>query len=188
MNNREIRSNNNLHSNNRTVQGYAVLFNTESEDLGFIEVIHPEAITPETIANSDVFARFNHNDEKILARCKNGSGSLTLTIDEKGLFYLFEAPNTIVGDELLEHIKRGEITASSFAFTVSSEPGSEKWSKRNGVLYREIYKIDRLYDIAPVFQPAYAETTCSARAKEMKKTSKEIDEILDEIEAEITLL
>lgn len=186
--NKEIRSYNNITHENRTVQGYAVMFDVESEDMGFVEIIHKGAITEETIKASDVFARFNHSDDKILARCKNGRGTLQLTIDDKGVYYRFESPNTIVGDELLEHIKREEITSSSFAFTVSKEQGSEKWSKRNGKLYRDIYKIDRLFDIAPVFQPAYSQTTCSARAKEIQKTSKEIDEILDDLEVEIMLM
>ena len=52
----------------RTIQGYAVVFNSESEDMGFIEIIHPEAITEDTIKNSDVFALFNHSDDRPLAR------------------------------------------------------------------------------------------------------------------------
>lgn len=186
--NKEIRSNNQLTSNNRTVQGYAVMFNCESEDLGFIEIIHQEAITEETIANSDVFARFNHNDDKILARSKYGKGSLSLKLDDNGLFYSFEAPNTALGDELLEYIKRGDISQSSFAFSVSQEQGSEKWTQKNGQLYRHIYKIDKLFDIAPVFQPAYSETTCSARALNFKKNIEELNEILDDLETEIELM
>ena len=89
-------------SDNRTVEGYASVFNSESRDLGFIEVIHPEAITEETINKSDVFALFNHDSNKVLARSKNGSGSLMLEVDEHGLRYLFEAPNSSLGDELLE--------------------------------------------------------------------------------------
>ena len=32
-------------TNSRTVEGYAVRFNTPSQDLGFIETISPEAIS-----------------------------------------------------------------------------------------------------------------------------------------------
>jgi HK97 family phage major capsid protein len=67
----------------------------------------------------------------------------------------------------LEHIRRGEISQSSFAFSVANEDGAEKWTKReDGIIVREINKIARLYDISPVYQPAYTETTCSKRALE----------------------
>ena len=79
--------------------------------------------------NSDVFARMNHSDDYVLARSKKGEGSLVLELRDDGVYYAFEAPNTEKGNELLEHIKRGEITASSFAFRVSSEPNSERWYK-----------------------------------------------------------
>lgn len=166
-------------SNSRLVEGYAVRFESESEDLGFIEVIHKGAITEETIKRSDVFCRFNHSDDKILARCKYGEGSMMLEVDDYGVRYMFEAPETALGDELLEYLKRGDLSQSSFAFTVSKEQGSERWTNHNGVLHRDIYKIDKLFDVAPVFNPAYAATTCSARGKEMIQTSEELNKKLD---------
>lgn len=43
----------------------------------------------------------NHNEDRgVLARSNKGEGSLTLEIDEIGLKYTFEAPNTALGDEL----------------------------------------------------------------------------------------
>lgn len=194
---KEIRQlNNNINSNeeSRTVEGYAVVFDSWSENLGFYEKIHRGAITEETINNSDIFCKFNHSDDKILARSKYGTGSLLLEVDEVGVRYLFEAPHTQLGDELLEHLKRGDITSSSFAFTVSSEPNSERWYKENGILYREIYKIDRLYDVSPVWSPAYEATTCSARSQEQVyynsiiDKSNEIDEKMNQLFTEIELM
>lgn len=52
-------------SESRTVQGYAVVFESESENIGWREIIHKGAITEETIKNSDVFAKFNHNSDKV---------------------------------------------------------------------------------------------------------------------------
>ena len=162
--------------NSRRVEGYAVVFDSPSENMGFIETIHRGAITEETIKNSDVLARFNHNPEKVLARSKYGSGSLSLMVDEIGVRYSFEAPQTQLGDELLEHLHRGDITSSSFAFTISPEKNSERWYKKDGQLYRDIYKIDRLYDVAPVWVPAYEATTCNARSLQMVELSKMLDE------------
>lgn len=170
----------------RTVEGYGCVFESESEDLGFIEVIHRGAITEDTINNSDVFVRFNHDSGKILARSKNGSGSLQLSVDEKGLYYKFDAPKTSTGDELLEYLQRGDLCSSSFAFSVDrTDPSSEKWSKSNGVIHRDIYKINKLYDVAPCFQPAYNETSCSKRFEEVKANSDEIDAKMEILRKEI---
>lgn len=164
----------------RIVEGYAIVFNSQSEDLGFYETISPSAVTEDTINTSDVFCLFNHNPDKVLARCRYGEGSLSLSIDEKGLKYSFQAPNTELGNELIEHIRRGEIDGSSFAFIVSSEEGSEVWENINGTTHRTIHKIECLVDVSPVWQPAYSATSVSARAKEMLNTmEKEKLEQLD---------
>lgn len=185
-NNIEIRKTQQLTTDNRKVAGYALLFNSQSEDLGFYETILPSAIDEETIKRSDVFAKFNHKDDVILARCKYGEGSLSLSIDDNGLWYEFIAPNTTYGDMLLEHIKRNEINASSFAFTVAN--GGDKWEKKDNTMYRTISKIDLLFDVSPVFQPAYAQTSCTLRNLENAKKEIEINEKLDDLESEIILL
>lgn len=139
--------------------------------------------------NSDVFARMNHSDDYVLARSKKGEGSLVLELRDDGVYYAFESPNTEKGNELLEHIKRGEITASSFAFRVAKEEGAERWYKdENGTIRRDIYKIDYLGDIAPVFREAYTGTSCSIRGEEMKKLSSEIDAKMDLLKQEIDRL
>ena len=149
-------------SGSRTVSGYGSVFNSQSEDLGFIETIDPNAITEETIKRSDVFATLNHDMDKILARCKYGSGSLELKCDDKGLYYRFDAPNTDLGDELLEYLNRGEIDSSSFAFTVKRD----EWKNGDdGKHYRRILEIDQIFDISPVFCPAYPEAICQKRNK-----------------------
>lgn len=147
----------------RKVEGYAVIFNSQSEDLGFYETIEPSAITDEVIAKSDVFALLNHDNSRgILARSKRGKGSLKLLVDDRGLKYEFTAPNTVLGNELLEMLRRGDINQSSFAFTVASD--GETWEKRDGKYYRTITKIDRLFDVSPVYQPAYESTSVACRS------------------------
>ena len=172
----------NINSETRTVEGYAVVFNSQSEDLGFFETISPSAVTVDVINRSDVFALLNHNPDKVLARCRYGEGSLSLSIDEKGLKYSFQAPNTELGNELIEHIRRGEIDSSSFAFIVSSEEGSEVWENINGTTHRTINRIECLCDVSPVWQPAYSATSVSARAKEMLNQMEQ--EKLEQLENE----
>ena len=167
----------------RKVEGYAVVFNSESNDLGgFKEVIEPTALEG-VVAISDVLCLLNHNEDKgVLARSKNGSGSLTLEIDDKGLRYSFEAPNTNLGDELLEGIKRGDITTSSFAFRV----GKDRWDKKaDGTYLRTICTISELFDVSPVYRAAYDATSVCTDTRGMDEAKaiekREIEEYYTEL-------
>lgn len=160
----------------RSVSGYAIVFNSESRDLGFFETIAPGAVTQETIERSDIFATLNHDPDKVLARCNHGSGSLELSIDERGMHYRYNAPHTDLGNSVLEHIDRGDLTDASFAFTISDEPDAQRWEKRDGNIYRTIYKIDRLYDISNVWTGAYAEaSTHRNKPDEYQKYIREVE-------------
>ncbi len=146
----------------RKVEGYALLFNVPSDGLDFEEVIEPRALDG-VIEKSNVFALLNHDERRgILARSKKGEGTLSLTVDGKGLRYRFDAPRTALGDELLEYLKRGEVTESSFAFTVAEDV----WEKKGETWKRTIKKIDELYDVSPVYDAAYSKTTVYMRGKE----------------------
>ena len=181
-NNLEIRNNGIViersYDDSRHVEGYAVVFESQSEDLGFFETIDRGAITQELVDNSDVFALLNHDDEKVLARSKNGVGSLKLTVDERGLKYEFDAAETQLGNDLLEYLKRGEINTSSFAFALDyNDPEAETWTRKNGANYRTIHKIAYLHDVSPVWNAAYSATSVSQRSidkcKELEEKEQE---------------
>lgn len=155
---------NNTLGDGNTVFGRAISYEVESDNLQFVEIIHKGAVDDELLANSDVYARVNHSDDYIVARWNRGKGSLHLENREDGLYYSFEVPNTEKGRELAEHIRRGEITSSSFSFIVTAD--GERWSKRNGKVYHEVNKIAYLHDIAPVYLPAYNASSCSLRVGE----------------------
>lgn len=173
----------------RIVEGYAVRFNEPSQNIGFFETIDKGAITEDTIKQSDIYARLNHREDTVLARSRYGEGTLSLSLTDEGLYYRFEAPHTAAGDELLEHIKRGEISTSSFAFTVADDK-SERWYKEDGQLKRTIYKIDRLYDVSPTFEGAYLSTSCYSRdkGKAMQELSEKVDKKMDYYRKEIDQL
>lgn len=147
----------------RIVEGYALLFDTPSDGLSFEEVIERGALDG-VVAKSDVFAVLNHDQSRgILARSKEGAGSLHLSVDDKGLKYRFEAPKTALGEELLENLRRGEIDQSSFCFDVESDT----WEKKdNGTWKRTVHKIGNLYDVAPVYNAAYSKASVYLRGKE----------------------
>lgn len=161
----------------RKVEGYASVFNSRSKDLGgFKEIIDPAAFNG-VIERSDVLALLNHDQDRgVLARSRKGVGSLTLTIDDRGLHYSFDAPNTALGNELVEGLKRGDISTSSFAFTVAGE----KWTKEeDGSYLRTITQIDKLYDVSPVYNEAYEDTSVALRSLEAAR-AEEQDKVEDE--------
>ena len=147
----------------RTVEGYALLFDTPSDGLSFTEVIKRGALDG-VLEKSDVFALLNHDQGRgVLARSKYGKGSLSLSVDDKGLKYRFDAPKTALGDELLENIRRGEIGESSFCFDVEKDT----WEKRkDGSWKRTIEKFGNIYDTSPVYNGAYSKTSVYMRGKE----------------------
>lgn len=180
--NREVRSLEGeikMVGDDRIVEGYAVVFNSRSNELWdfgdgtFVEVIERGAITPELVASSDVKALLYHNRERVLGRSNKGEGSLTLELDDHGLKYRFTAPNTADGDTAVELVKRGDISGSSFAFTVA-KGGSRVEEQADGTVLRTITKISGLYDITLTPDPAYSDTSVAVR--EMERLESEVSE------------
>ena len=154
------------------VRGYAAKFNAESENLGSAEYQFREILLPgafDDVLNDDVRALLNHESSAILARSKNGEGTLSLGADEVGLWYEFEAPDTQIGRDLVTSLKRGDIDQSSFSFTV--EQDGQEWEETkdgDGTMFvtRTINKVKRLYDVSPVTYPAYPDATVALRSLE----------------------
>lgn len=156
----------------RHVEGYALLFNVDSRAMwggDLIERIAPTALEG-VLEKSDILCLMNHDERRgVLARYRMGEGSLKLEVDEKGLKYSFDAPNTPLGDELIESLKRGDISESSFAFTVEDD----NWErKEDGSYVRTILKFERLYDVSPVYYPAYEDTSVALRSIEAFKEAE----------------
>lgn len=185
MDNLEIRSFNielRDEPESRHIEGYGSVFNERSLDLGgFVEMIAPGAFDG-VIDRSDVKCYLDHNPEKgILARSRNGKGSLSLVVDERGLRYEFDAPHTNLGDEVVEGLKRGDYSQSSFAFTVDDEI----WTKEeDGSYLRTITKIGGLYDVSIVANPAYEGTSVALRSLDAFKAQEEIPVEVKEEEQE----
>ena len=167
----------------RKIEGKAIAFNSISRDLGgFREQIIPEAINEDVINSSDIFFLLNHsNNRGILARQKNGFGSLKTDIRDDGVYFSFEAPQTSLGDELLEYLRRGDITQCSFAFTVKDD----KWERQADNSYvRTILRFDKIFDMSAVFKPAYdaTEVKCARFAEIMAQEAEEAKNKIEELE------
>lgn len=153
-----------------TVTGYAALFNSPSEDMGFIEIIEPGAFS-EAIATSDVRALFNHDPNLILAR--TASGTLKVWEDDRGLRYEFTLPDTTFGNDFRVMLERGDVSQSSFAFSVKEQAWETKKMANGELQYtRRVKKVERLFDVSPVTYPAYAETEVALRSIPTATTEK----------------
>ena len=121
---------------------------------------------------------FRSRDKGILARSKKGTGSLSYSIDERGVIYEFEAPNTPLGNEVLEGLKRGDYNESSFAFTVEKD----SWTKKeDGTYLRHIERIKEIYDFSVVADGAYSATHVSVAKRSLEAFKEtELPEIIEE--------
>ena len=147
------------------LEGYASVFNQRSKLIYengkyFYEVIAPEAFDEALRESSDVKLNFNHENDKILARTKNGT--LELSIDEKGLKFRAELPDVTYARDIWNLVKVQTLFENSFAFIVRK--GDDEWSKdEQGNLIRLIRKVAKLIDVSVVVDGAYSNTTISAR-------------------------
>lgn len=143
------------------ILGYGSVFNSRSEPLwGFREIIKPGAF--DDVLNDDVRGLFNHDPNFILGR--SAAGTLSLSVDERGLRYDITAPDTqTIRDLVLAPMMRGDINQSSFAFRVSHD-GENWYQDDEGIVIREISKFSRLFDVSPVTYPAYQEADSGVRS------------------------
>lgn len=158
----------------RTIAGYAILFDTPSAPLWddgderAIEVIDKSAVTRELLDDSDIKMTMFHDRQLILARSKNGEGTLKYDIDEHGVSFEFEAPHTTDGDKALELVRRGDIAGCSFAFTTYYFDAShvarsvERVDGKTQITYR-VNVITGIYDFTLAADPAYPDTNCELR-------------------------
>lgn len=154
----------------RTIVGYAAKFECWSDPImgWFREKIAREAFDGCDL--SDVIMCFNHNTDSILARTT--SGTLRLEVDDVGLRFAFEAPNTTLGSDMLELVRRGDVSKCSFRFGVAQD----EWQyadEKNGLPMdeRTIIRFSRVMDVSLVVFPAYPETEASVRHPKSGKPS-----------------
>ena len=152
-----------------TITGHAAVFNQMSSDLGgFREIIAPNAF--ENVLTDDVRALVNHDPNLLLARTT--SGTLNLSQTNEGLQYSFDVPDTTYGRDLIISMERGDITQSSFAFTIEED----SWESTEDGEIRTINKVKNLYDVSPVTYPAYPSADDLTLAKRSLALHKEKEE------------
>jgi HK97 family phage prohead protease len=149
--------------------GYAAVFNSDSEPLPFTERILPGAFKRSLKSRNEVKLFKNHNMDEVLASTR--SKTLTLTEDSKGLLAEAVLPDTSAGRDLAVLMKRGDVHAMSFGFSVPAK--GDKWNSDGTV--RELREI-RLHEVSIVTGfPAYEATTASVRSLDMLATRTNVD-------------
>lgn len=158
------------------ISGTAIVFNQRSQLIGgfFYEEIKPGAL--EGANMEDVLCRTHHDDRYLTGR--TSAGTLTLEIDSDGCHYRNDVAPTSYGKDLVIQVGRKEIRQSSFAFSVAVD--GESWSEdTDGIPVRFVEKISRLFDVAPVVNPAYVQTTVQTNGfvnylEENKRTAESL--------------
>lgn len=187
MNKVEIRCELRSENGGRHISGKAISFDTQSNDIGFIEILHRGCISQELIDSSNIVFLYNHDYNQVIARANKGKGTLNIDLRDDGVYFDLDVPNTTMGNDLLENIRLGNITQCSFGFRYANEEGAYKDEKIDDVWYRNVYKIGELFDLSAVTYPAYDDTYVNARMQERSKMEdklKETEEIQNEVRAE----
>jgi HK97 family phage prohead protease len=167
----------------QVLTGYAAVYNRFSLPLReggsqFREIILPGAfdkVLNRQRGKSDVVALLNHNPDLILGR--SASGTLELTSDDKGLRYTVVPPDTQVGRDTLELVRRRDLKGSSFAFGL--EPGKgDRWTSDEQGAVREVREVSSLVDVSVVLTPAYpaSSVTVAQRSYEAWLASQATEE------------
>ncbi|GAA0430881.1 HK97 family phage prohead protease [Streptomyces luteireticuli] len=154
----EVRAN----GDTTTMRGYAYRFGELSHDLGgFRERIAPGAGMA-SLERNDIVATFNHDVNNVLGR--RSSGTLRVGEDDAGGWYEIDLPNTSMGRDLAELLKRGDVRGSSFTFRVGrSGQRRAGTDPESGLPVREITEMD-VAELGPVLTPAYPTTDAALRS------------------------
>ncbi len=140
------------------ISGYAAVFDSLSRDLGgWFEEIAPSAFGEPVDGRLDeslhgrVLGRTNHDNNLLLGT--TDADTLRLFLDETGVRYEIDLPDTSYARDLAALAARGDIRYSSFAFRVL--PDGVTWREdEDGRLIRRVLNAS-LADVAPVADPAY---------------------------------
>ena len=165
------------------LRGYPILFNTEADIYDFWSGEIRETILPTALEGTDltnVYLVTGHNIEpdKVLGR---NNVNMRMEVDDTGLFFECELPNTQHARDIYNLIESGIIDGMSFGFTCSDEVNESTKT-------RTITHIDELFEITITPFPAYKEASVIVQKQrtqeEIEKQAKEQEEAQAKEQAE----
>lgn len=145
---------------------YPAVFNQRSKLINewgesFFEIIDPHAF--DNVLKDpglNTIHTVDHLRVKMLGRVV--SGTLKLTTDEKGLKATIEMPNTTLGRDMVEMIKRGDYYECSFIYTIAEN--GVKYDRSEDIPVRTVTNVADLIDTSFVIDGAFANTHIKQRA------------------------
>jgi len=167
---------------NLEISGYAIVFNEPSVTLGgsngFKEIISENALRGVDLTDTHLY--YQHNSDQILANTK--SETMSLEVTNKGLYFRAQMADTTLGRDTYKLVKRGDLSAMSFGFTVEKDV----WDMTQTPEVRTVTKIGNLSEVSIVSRPAYQQSSVNTRSAEflaecrecrIEKTVKETESI-----------
>jgi HK97 family phage prohead protease len=148
--------------------GYAALFDSPSEPLPFTERIAKGAFKRSLRSRNDIKFLWNHDSGEILGSTR--ARTLTLSEDDRGLKVEGMLPNTSRGRDVAELLRRGDVDAMSFGFSVPQ--GGDSWSSDGSE--RTLNSV-RLHEVSVVAWPAYTATAGTVSVRKYQKTAERAD-------------
>ena len=162
-----------------TVEGYATTFNEPYTLYEDNDIIYREQVDPDAFAETDmddVIMQYDH-EGRVFARTANET--LSLNVDDKGLFIRANLGGTEIGRNLFEEIRGGYTDKMSFGFIVDKDEETRSNAEDGRVdVLRTITGISKLYDVSAVSIPANNGTSIGA------ETRSHIDGVIDAIQTE----
>lgn len=142
----------------KNIGGYALKFNTLSQNLGgYVESCAPGLADKSIADRADVVCRWLHEDQYTLGSV--GAGTLDVRADGTGVEYDCPLPDTTYARDVAALAARGDLRYSSFAFRVLDD----EWSETETGFPLRTLKAIQLIDVAPVTRPAYIDTSTGLR-------------------------
>ena len=136
------------------IVGRAVPYGELSLDLGgWREIIVPGAID---VADKDIRSLWQHDSSMVLGR--TSAGTMTLTVDERGIYPDITPPNTTWAQDAMVSMKRGDVSGFSFGFYVDED----NWVVTGREIVRQVLRA-QLIEVSPVTFPAYPTTSAQVR-------------------------
>ena len=152
-----------------TIEGYACKWNTRSinfmpvsQERELYEVMDKGCITQELVNRSHVVLTTEHNPNNLLGSWQNGEGSLSLNVDEVGLYCRCQLADTTIARETVTMMQRGDLRYMSFQFMEGAEDDAVKYERTaqksaegKEVWLRHVRSVGKLIDVTICAQPCY---------------------------------
>ncbi|MCH8851725.1 MAG: phage major capsid protein [Planctomycetes bacterium] len=155
------------HNGKPSLEGLCVPYESRSEDMGFRETIAKGAFSKHLRSDPDVKAFVEHDISQIIGRTR--AGTLRLEESDDGVHVSIDPPDSQRGHDLVESVRRGDLTAMSFGFRVLDDT----WELRDGESHRRVTEAE-LVETSVTSSPSYPETSIALRSLDrwQKETRK----------------